>query len=172
MRTTVIPAQITTVEDKIAGSLNLTQIVILMVPVFWTTIIYAILPPVLHLAWYKLPLVLIVLFLCLTLSLRIKGKVVVNWVMVLIRYNFRPRFYLFNKNDSYLRQLDLPEFENRNHKLFKKNHKKKEIKIPAKSFGIKDLIKLRDFIHNPNYSLSLKPDKKGGVYVALEQIQK
>jgi len=29
MRTTIIPAQITTVEDKIAGSLNMTQILIL-----------------------------------------------------------------------------------------------------------------------------------------------
>ena len=42
MRTTVIPAQITTVEDKIAGSLNLTQILILMIPVFWATIVYAV----------------------------------------------------------------------------------------------------------------------------------
>ncbi len=172
MRTTVIPAQITTVEDKIAGSLNLTQILILMIPVFWTTVVYAILPPRLHLEWYKLPVILIVLILCLILSLRIKGKVVVNWLLLVLRYNIRPRYYLFNKNDSFLRTMDLPKQENKTHKLFKKAYKKKEIKIRASTFGIKDLIKLKDYISNPNYTLSLKPDKKGGLYVALEQIAK
>jgi len=82
MRTTVIPAQITTVEDKIAGNLNITQILILMVPVFWTTIVYTLFSPVMRLAWYKIPLVIVVLFLCLILSLRIKGKVLVEWLLV------------------------------------------------------------------------------------------
>src|SRR3989344_1824575 len=171
MRTTVIPAQITTVEDKIAGSLNLTQIFILMVPVFWTTIVYAIFPAPMQITWYKLPVVLAVLIICLILSLRIKDKVVLSWLVVLLRYNLRPRYYLFNKNDAYLRDLCLPEPEKRSFSLFNKALRKQEIKIPAKSFGIKDLIKLKDFIHNPKYTLSLKPDKKGGLYVALEQIQ-
>jgi len=35
MRTRVIPAQITTVEDKIVGNLNLMQMAILMVPIFF-----------------------------------------------------------------------------------------------------------------------------------------
>lgn len=172
MRTTVIPAQITTVEDKIAGSLNLTQIIILMIPVFWTTAVYAVFPPVMSLAWYKLPLVLIVLIASLILSLRIRGKVVANWLLVLLRYNLRPRYYLFNKNDSYLRNMDFPEQQKKTSKLFNKAHKRKEIRIPAKSFGINDLVKLKDFIHNPDYSLSLKPDEKGGLYVALKQVQK
>jgi hypothetical protein len=37
MRTRVIPAQITTVEDRIAGNLNLTQILLLMIPVILGT---------------------------------------------------------------------------------------------------------------------------------------
>ena len=172
MRTTVIPAQITTVEDKIAGSLNLTQIIILMVPVFWATLVFAMLPPRLHLVLYKLPIVLAVLLVSLILSLRIKGKVVLNWLFVLFRYNLRPRYYLFNKNDSYLRVMNLPMFEKKPKKLFHKARKKKEIRIPAKSFGMDELIKLKDFIHNPNYTLSLKPDEKGGLYVALKQVQK
>lgn len=172
MRTTVIPAQITTVEDKIAGSLNLTQIMILMVPVFWGTIVYAIFPAPMQLAIYKLFLVLIVFIFCLILSLRIKGKVVLNWLAVLFKYNLRPRYYLFNKNDAYLRDICLPKIEKRSIKLFQKSTEKKEVKIKASSFGIKELVNLRGFINNPNYSLSLKPDKRGGLYVALEQIQK
>ena len=34
MRTTVVPAQVTTVEDKIAGNLGLSQLLLLTLPVF------------------------------------------------------------------------------------------------------------------------------------------
>ena len=68
--------------------------------------------------------------------------------------------------------MDFPVFEKKPYKLLSRAHKKKEIRIPAKSFGINDLVKLKDFIHNPDYSLSLKPDAKGGLYVALKQVQK
>lgn len=172
MRTTVIPAQITTVEDKIAGNLNLTQIMILMVPVFWTTIVYAIFSIPMRMTLYKLPVILIVAIFCLILSLRIKGKVLVSWLGVLLKYNLRPRYYLFNKNDSYLREICLPEVEKRQINIFQKAPAEKNIKIKASSFGVKELMSLQGFINNPNYSLSLKPDQKGGLYVALEQIQK
>ena len=64
MRTTIIPAQITTVEDKIAGSLNMTQILILMFPVLWTAIVYLILYPAMKLTLYKLPAISVVAIIC------------------------------------------------------------------------------------------------------------
>ncbi len=60
MKTQVIPAQITTIEDKIAGNFSLTQILLLMFPVFWAAAVYTLLSPSLQLAWYKLPVILIV----------------------------------------------------------------------------------------------------------------
>lgn len=172
MRTTVIPAQITTIEDKIAGNLNLTQILILMVPIFWTTIVYALLSPRMKLMWYKFPLVLIVLFICLTLSLRIKGKVVLNWLIVVLKFNIRPKFYLFNKNDTYQRVIDLPVFPKKQIKLPAIKTAKKEAVKPTPNFNISDFAKLENFIKNPKYSLSFKSAKKGGVDVAFEQIKK
>ena len=88
MKTTIIPAQITTVEDKIAGNLNLTQIIILMIPVLWTAFVYVGLPPATKLSLYKLPLILLVVFVCMTLALRIKGKVVYNWLFILPEKSF------------------------------------------------------------------------------------
>ena len=44
MRSTVIPAQITTVEDKIAGNFNLVQILLMMAPVLIATLLYTIIP--------------------------------------------------------------------------------------------------------------------------------
>ncbi len=170
MRTTVIPAQITTVEDKIAGNLSMTQIVILLIPVFFGAFIFAMLPPNMHVTIYKLPLVLLVALICLILSLRIKGKVVASWLTVLFSYNLRPRYYVFNKNDKYLR--DLPEISDKKAKEAVKAVVKKELAISAKKFGVKELKELESFIKNPNYTFSLKPGKKGGLYVAVSEIQK
>jgi len=60
MRTTIIPAQITTIEDKIAGSLNFSQILLLMAPVLWGTLVYTLFSPVMKIAPYKIGLVLFV----------------------------------------------------------------------------------------------------------------
>jgi len=49
-----------------------------------------------------------VIVIALLLALRIKGKVVANWLGVLFTYNQRARYYIFNKNDLYQRELYLP----------------------------------------------------------------
>ena len=165
MRTTVIPAQITTVEDKIAGNLNLTQVFILMVPVFFGTAVYVLTPPFFRFAIYKIAVITTVTLISLLLSLRIKGKIIANWLGVLLRYNLRPKYYVFNKNDLYQREVYLPinSF---------KAHKKAILRKSVKATNLsKDLTKLQKYIKNPKYALSLKPNKKGGVYVALNEIE-
>ncbi len=171
MRTQVIPAQITTVEDKIAGSLNLTQITLLICPAFWATIVYALFIPRFQLSLYKLPLIILVLFLCLALSVRIKGRVVINWLVTIFRYNLRPKYYVFNKNDSFLRTLDLPDFEKKQRNLTRKTVIKEKTKT-ASIVSISDLVKFEGFFANPKYSLSFKSAKKGGLDVAFKQEQK
>lgn len=169
MKTTVIPAQITTIEDKIVGSLNLTQIILMMVPLFWITMVYALFFPAMRLAWYKLPLVLIVTFISLGLALRIKDKVVLNWLLVLVRFNVRPKYYVFNKNDEFLRQIDLPIFEAKAKEV--KKAAEKEVRLPAPLFAIKELIQLDNLIKDKNVSFRLKAGKKGGFNVAFEQVK-
>lgn len=172
MRTTVIPAQITTVEDKIAGNLNLTQILILMAPIFWTTIVYSLFFPVMRLAWYKIPLILVVLLICLILSLRVKGKIILDWLIVLLKYNIRPKYYLYNKNDTYLRTLDLSVFEKKPIKLLKVKAVKEEVKQTLPKFSIGDFVKIENLLGNPKYTISYKSGKRGGLSVAFEQNQK
>ncbi|MEX0616708.1 MAG: hypothetical protein WD231_02745 [Candidatus Woykebacteria bacterium] len=171
MKTQVIPAQITTVEDKIAGNLNLTQIMLLLFPAFWTTVIFTVLSPRLHFTLYKLPLVLVVLILCLVLALRIKGKVVLSWVITILHYNLRPKYYVFNKNDTFMRSLDVPDLKNKVKVQAKKAEAKVEIRTkPLASIG--DLLKLDGLLSNPKYSFSFKSTKKGGMNVAFKQEQK
>ncbi len=107
MRTTVIPAQITTVEDKIAGNLNLTQLMLMVASLFIGVFIYALLPTRLSFSLYKIPLFVIEFLICFTLSLRIKGKIVLHWLIILLSYKLRPSYYVANKNDLYLRDIVL-----------------------------------------------------------------
>ena len=169
MRTTVIPAQITTVEDRIAGNLNLTQMILLIIPVLWTMIVYILLFPNMQFATYKLPIIGLVTIFCLLLAIRVKGKVVIQWLIILLRYNLRPKYYLFNKNESYLRDIDLPVFEKKQRKLFTKAPAKQEKKATKPSISFGDLARLDNLIANPKYSLSVKLGRKGGLNVGLEQ---
>ena len=101
-----------------------------------------------------------------------KGKVVLNWLVILLRYNVRPRYYLFNKNDAAFRTLDLPVFEKHPGKIFKKSPAKQENKAPVPAFALKDLARLQNVMRDPKYSFVLKAGKKGGFYVSLGQVQK
>ncbi len=156
MRTTIIPAQITTVEDKIAGSLNFAQILLLMMPVLWGTLVYAIFIPAMKLAPYKVSLVLLVSAISLVLAVRIKDKIVAEWIGILLRYKLRPKFYIFNKNDITERLVDLP-FES------VANHKKavaKTTKRLTKELSIKELIKFEQAMASKNLAVSFRYGRK------------
>ena len=172
MRTRVIPAQITTVEDKIVVSLNLIQIMMLMAPVFFMTLIYAIIPPSMSFVAYKLTLSAIFFVVCITLSLRIKGKIVIHWLSILIRYNLRAKYYIYNKNESYLRTLYLPTI-NKSPATTKKLVKAKaKLKTKSTAHRIKNLVSLENMIGNEEVDFRYKIGKKGGLNVAFEQIKK
>jgi len=170
MRTRIIPAQITTVEDKIAGNLTITQIFLLMIPIFCGTLVYMIFPPIMHIAWYKVTFVLFVLIVSLLLTLRIKGKILLQWVKILMQYNLRPKYYLFNKNDDYLRTMDTIVFEKKQRKFLKKAPAKQEKETNRLHVSIGDLIRLEGLLANPKVTFSLKADKKGALNVAFKQI--
>ena len=131
MRTTVIPAQITTVEDKIAGNLNLTQIVLLLLALMSAVLMYAVLPPKATFQVYKIPFIVLSMLTFAILSLRVKNRVIINWIVLLASYYFRPAFYIANKNDLYLRDviLDIP-VKVKIKKATSLHKAKKEINVP------------------------------------------
>ncbi len=143
MRTTIIPAQITTVEDKIAGSLNMTQILLLMAPIVWTALVYTLFFPTMKLVPYKLVLIVSVTALCLVLALRIKDKIVAAWLGILLSYRMRPKYWLFNKNDLTNRTLDIPELP-AEHVTIKKHAT--SIHAKASNIALSDLMKLEYLI--------------------------
>ena len=166
MRSTVIPAQMTTVEDKIASNLSFTQILLLMAPVFWGTLVYAFFFPAMRLALYKLPVILLVTIFCLILAIRIKGKLVLDWLIMILRFRTRPAYYLFNKNEVYLRNLDLPVIKAK--KVFVLRIAKAEKKIIADTptFSIKELLQFDTLLNTQRFTF--KTRQTGGLHVAIE----
>jgi len=161
VRQTVIPAQITTVEDKIVANLNLTQIVLVACSLFIGIFIFAVLPQKLHFNLYKLPLIGLSTLICFTLALKVKGRVVINWILLLAGYYLRPSYYIFDKNEAFLREID----------FFPEIKKKKKIQpkpAPAESknsavIPITDFARLERILIAHRGKLNLKFHKEGGI---------
>jgi hypothetical protein len=170
MRTQIIPAQITTIEDRIAGNFSLTQILILLAQVFLATIVFVILPPVMVLTWLKVSIILTFGVFSTTLAIRIKGKLVVHWIVILLKYNIRPKYYVFNKNDVIYRKQFLPsKAETNKEKVEKVTSKSKKV---SATVAVPYLIQLEELINNKEYDVRFRTGKKGGLNVAFEKITK
>ena len=98
MKMTVVPAQVTTVEDRIIGNLGFSQILLLIIPVFASAFIFGLFPPFMGGALYKYIIMASVALLLCILAIRVKGKIVANWIITVSKYNLRPKYYLYNKN--------------------------------------------------------------------------
>lgn len=168
MRNTVIPAQITTVEDKIAGNLNLTQILLLMTPVLITTLLYSLVSPAMKLTLLKMILIGLSTLVCGILAIRVKGRVILNWLAVFIKFKLRPSFFVFNKNDCYLREIETPIKNNNQVKVIKKL----PVLKTEKSMLEVDAVKLLHVINNQKNSLRFVFNQKGGLHVALDSSKK
>jgi putative ribosome biogenesis GTPase RsgA len=160
MRTTIIPAQITTVEDKIAGNLNFTQLILLVIPLIINCLVYTLLPERMHLNQYKIVLMLTSFFIFAILAFRIKGKVLVNWLILIVQYNLRPKYYIFNKNDLSERKIEITLGE-------KEVNAKTKVTITRESSAFSDLANLEKLLPKKTESIKFKPNK-GGIYVAVE----
>jgi hypothetical protein len=161
MRTTIIPAQITTVEDKIAGNLNFTQLILLVIPLIINCLVYTLLPERMHLNQYKTVLMISSFAIFAILAIRVKGKVLINWLIIIFQYNLRPKYYIFNKNDLSARKIEIT--------LGKKeaDAKTTKVTITRESSAFSDLANLEKLLTKKTESIKFKPNK-GGIYVAVE----
>ncbi|HEU5187459.1 MAG TPA: PrgI family protein [Candidatus Saccharimonadales bacterium] len=167
MRSTVVPAQITTVEDKIMGNIGMSQLILLTVPIFGGSALFMLLPPFFGYSLYKIVLITVLAALCGALAIRIKGKVVLFWGIALLRYNLRPRYYVFNKNNSHLRDTA---------PILKEEKVTEPIKVEKARTALPqlstaDLVKVESLITNPQANLHFKTNRKGELYVHITEIQ-
>lgn len=167
MKVTVVPAQVTTVEDRITGNLSVSQIILFAIPVFGGSLLYAALPPVMEFHLYKLILIGIVALLTGLLAIRIKGKIVLMWVLILLRYHSRPRLYLFNKNTSAYRE-DYPELPK---EVAVKTTVKERTPIALPKLGVQEKAYIYATLDDPISRLRFETTKKGGLHVRITETQ-
>lgn len=109
MRTSVVPAQITTVEDKIAGNISVQQAMLLGAPILIGFIIALVFPPSGQFVTYKIAIVLGLFVICGSLAIRIKDRIIAKWIKLFVVYSARPLYYVYDKNSTYLRAHDESE---------------------------------------------------------------
>jgi hypothetical protein len=166
MKITVVPAQITTVEDRIAGNLGLNQLLLLVLPIFGDSILYVILPPNLHNAAYKIVVMLGLFVICDILAIRFKGKLLIFWLIVLIRYNLRPRYYVFNKRSLHSRETSMTKVEEPAIEAELKTHRTHR----SLSLSLAEIVKLKGLIENPKANVAFET-KKGELYVRITEVK-
>lgn len=168
MKQTVVPAQVTTVEDRIAGNLGLSQLLLLVTPIFISTAVYFLLPPFAHLTIYKLVLMTTFVFVCSMLAIRIKGTIVLYWITILLKYNLRPRYFVFDK-----RTLDGREEYTSSIASDQTTEETSKPKLSRKllSLSTAEIVRLESLIDNPAANLHFETNKKGGLYVRITEIK-
>ena len=161
MKSTVVPAQITTVEDKIAGSLNFIQIILLVFSLIIGTAFYGLIPPKLHLSTLKIILMIAQFAVFGSLALRYKGRILADWLVIYLRYKARPRIYIFTKNDPLSRDLLA------NIKI--EQGEKATVAVTSKKKLKKNKLIDRPTIASSGSIISIKPSKKGGLDVEYQE---
>ena len=166
MKTTVVPAQITTVEDRIAGNLTFIQIVLLIIALILSTASYAIIPPRMHLTALKLVLIAMQFAFFGGLAIRIKGKILADWLLVILRYTARPRMYVFTKNDLASRDVIDPIKAVKRKEVIEETEETKK----AAHTTLGKEIDYHNIFDSSLMTVSVKPSKKGGLDVSLEKV--
>jgi len=168
MKSTTVPAQVTTVEDKIAGNLNLSQLLLLAASVFTGFGLYIAVPPSMKFSIPKVILCLLVMLIFASLAIRVKGKILALWIAVILRYNLRPRFYLYNKNSTYLRESETTEEDTVE---ATKKERKKTIIEPRSQLALRQVVQLEAAMADPLSQLAFETNKKGGIHVRITEIK-
>ena len=168
MKITVVPAQVTTVEDRIVGNLGFSQMLLLIVPVFFSAALYALLPPTMGNAAYKYMFMAVVAFFCALLAIRIRGKIIASWLVTILRYNLRAKYYLFNKNTAAMRAEYAPAPTKKSSATAAKS-KKKSSTLPK--LDAMEAAQLLAIIENPAAKLRFETTRKGALHVRLTEVE-
>lgn len=167
MRHAAVPAQVTTVEDRIMGNLGLSQLVLLVLPVFVGAGLFVLLPPVMHGSLYKYIVIVLISIPTGVLAIRIKGKIILLWLITIVRYNLHPKHYVFQKSADYREQYKTTESEPT--EIVSSSEKEELSALPQLAFH--DAAFVLETIQKPESNLRFETTKKGGLHVRLTEIQ-
>lgn len=103
----------------------------------------------------------IIFILIGSLAIRINNKLLITWLVLLLRYYHRESFYVFNKNQLIYRD------KNSNITPVKLQNPPKNIRNKHRKIYPQKKLLLDNLINNPMIYLSFKNTKKRGWYVNI-----
>lgn len=168
MKATVVPAQVTTIEDRIMGNLGFSQLALFVIPVFVGAGMFIILPPVMHGSPYKYLVAILIGIICGVLAIRIKGKIILLWLVTILRYNLRPKYYLFKKSTATYRE----DYQTHKSDVLEETSMQQARQvnvIPKLTF--QDAMLVLQTINKPESRLRFEMTKKGGLNVRLTEVE-
>jgi hypothetical protein len=166
MRQTIVPAQVTTVEDKIAGNISFKQLLLLVTPVFFGGALYVLLPPFMGYTSYKIALWAIFALTCGMLAIRVKGRLIVEWLVIRGRYNSRSSHFVYNKNTTSMRPepVEIPTAKITQPVM-------SETVLVQEELADDSLHRLEQILLEPKANLIFRTTKKGGLRVSIKEIK-
>lgn len=168
MRISVVPAQITTVEDKIAGNVSVQQAALLGIPVLFGFIIALVFPPSGHFVAYKMVIVFVLFTICGSLAIRIKDRIVAQWLKLFIIYSARPLHYVYDKNSTYLRDADAIDAVAE--EVVSVRPVKKSV-ITTNAISPKEFVRLEQFATDARAGMKFEIGKKGELNVHITEVK-
>jgi hypothetical protein len=156
-----------TVEDKIGGNMSVQQAGLLGVPVLIGFAIAVFFPPSGQFVAYKMIIVAVLFIVCGTLAVRVKGRILAQWIMLLTRYCTRPQYYVYDKNTSYLRASDT-------HKAIEPEaaqvvEKVKRTAVNRPKIAQREFARLEEFARDSRSSLKFEVGKRGELHVRVTE---
>lgn len=170
-KATVVPAQVTTVEDRIFADLSMPQVMLLFTVIFVSGGVFTFAEPAMEGALYKYVIMLAVGVVCGILAIRIKGKIIGLWLIILMTYCLRPKYYVYNKNVATLRETYAVKTEKQPKQKKAKTADNKP-KTTQKQLDNLATARVLTAIENPDAKFRLEAGKKGGLRVRLTEIEK
>lgn len=167
MRSSIVPAQITTVEDKIAGNISVRQAILLGTPILFGFVISVLFPPSGEIVGYKIVITVILFAACGSLAIQIKERLLLDWTKLLISYYTRPDFYVYDKNSTYLRNIaDVEKVEDLNSEVVvvKKTP-------PVSNISPKEFTRLKKLAVDKRSGVKFKVGKKGELNVQITEVK-
>ena len=150
------------------GNLGFSQLALFVVPVFVGAGLFILLPPVMHGSPYKYLVAVLIGVMCGILAIRIKGKIILLWLVTILRYNLRPKYYLFKKSTATYRedyQTHKPEVSEET----SKQQTRQTTAVPKLAF--QDAMQVLQTINKPESKLRFEMTKKGGLNVRLTEVE-
>lgn len=160
MKASIIPAQITTVEDRIAANLNFTQLLLLSIPLFLSALVFFVFPPIGKYSLYKLIIAVISTSFISVLAIRVKDKLLIDILRQRTKYYLRPRIYIYTRQSTIAQEEEIAARPNI------KVNAKKSLATPSTQLSLKARISSQKLLQNRKYIVAFQ-SKEGGLVVKV-----